>query len=109
MKQFTEAQAEQKRLQAIEFLQRVGGDSSKFEDMDATEYAEHRGAQLLNPTTRRITMTKSELDALVDEIADGLEECLDPSLTRDQVIEKVQELSDLATGETPEENDEDED
>ena len=54
-------------------------------------------------------MTKSELDALVDEIADGLEECLDPSLTREQVIEKVQELSDLATGETPEENDEDED
>jgi hypothetical protein len=53
--------------------------------------------------------TKTELDALVDELADGLEECLDPSLSREQVIEKVQELSDLATGETPEEEENDED
>ncbi|MGD0777331.1 MAG: hypothetical protein ABSC05_31310 [Candidatus Solibacter sp.] len=63
MKQFTEAQAEQKRLQAIEFLQRVGSDSSKFEEMDAAEYAEHRGVQLLNPTTRKITMATKTFGA----------------------------------------------
>ena len=102
----TEGEAEQKRLQAVEFLQRVGGDSDKFADMSAGEYAEHRGFELLNPS-RRNHMTKQELDELVDTLADGLEECLDPSLTREEVISKVQELSDLASGETPEAEEED--
>jgi hypothetical protein len=99
MKQFTEAQAEQKRQQAIAFLERIGEDPGEFEEMSAGEYAEHRGAKIVNPSRGKRTMTKTELDVLVDDIADGLDECLDPSLTREQVIEKVQELSALASGE----------
>ena len=104
----SQSEAETKRLQAIEFMERVGNDPSKFEQMDAAAYAEHRGAQLLNPTKGKPKMTKQELDELVDTLADGLEECLDPSLTREEVISKVQELSDLASGETPVEDEEDE-
>ncbi len=103
----TEAEAESKRLKAVDFLEKVGGDSAKFADMDAREYAATKGAELLNPS-RNNTMTKQELDELVDTLADGLEECLDPSLTREEVISKVQELSDLASGETPETDDDDE-
>ncbi len=99
MKQFTEAQAEQKRQQAIAFLERIGEDPGEFEEMSAGEYAQHRGAEIVNPRRGKKTMTKTELDALVDELADGLDECLDPSLTREEVIQKVQDLSDLASGE----------
>ena len=99
MKQFTEAQAEQKRQQAIAFLERIGEDPGEFEEMSAGEYAQHRGAEIVNPRRGKETMTKTELDALVDELADGLDECLDLSLTREEVIQKVQDLSDLASGE----------
>jgi hypothetical protein len=104
----SESEAEKKRLQAIEFMERVGNDPSKFEQMDAAAYAEHRGAELQNPSKGKTEMTKQELDELVDTLADGLEECLDPSLTREEVISKVQELSDLASGETPETEDDEE-
>jgi hypothetical protein len=104
----TEGEAEGKRQKAIEFLERIGRDADKFLEMDAAEYAESKGAQLLNPTRGKKTMTKAELDGLVDELADGLEEALDPSLTREQLVDKVKELANLASGEEDEEEEEEE-
>jgi hypothetical protein len=107
MKVMHEAEAETKRQKAIEFLERIGGDAEKFREMDAAAYAESKGAELLNPSKRKTSMTKKELDSLVDEIADGLDEALDPSLTREELVDKVKELANLASGEEPETDDED--
>jgi hypothetical protein len=104
----TESEAERKRRQAVEFLRRIGGDSSKFEDMSAAQYAESRGAELLpNPSKRRIAVTKLELAGTLDQLADGLDEALDPELTREELVAKVKELSDLAAGESGEEAEDD--
>ena len=103
----SEAEAENKRLKAVAFLERVGGDADKFESMSASEYAATKGAELLNPS-RGKRMTKTELDELVETLADGIDECLDPSLSREEVVAKLQELSDIASGEEPEEEEEEE-
>jgi len=95
----TLGEAETKRQQAIQFLERVGGDSAKFEAMDAREYAESRGAQVLENPRRVTTMTKQELAETLDQLSDGLDEALDPELTREELVAKVKELSDLAAGE----------
>ena len=104
----SEGEAETKRHKAIEFLERIGGDADKFREMDAVQYAESKGAQLLNPSKGKTTMTKAELDGLVEELADGLEEALDPELTREELVVKVKELANLASGEEPEEEEEEE-
>jgi len=105
----SEAEAEGKRQKAIAFMERIGGDADKFEDMSTAEYAESRGAQLLNPAHRRRIVTKADLDSLVDELQDGLEEALDPELTREELVSKVKELANLASGEEIEESDPDDD
>jgi hypothetical protein len=108
-KLWSESEAELKRRQAVEFLGRIGADSSKFEDMSAAQYAESRGAALLpNPSSiRRVAMTKSELAGTLDQLADGLDEALDPELTREELVAKVKELSDLASGEEDEDGPDD--
>jgi hypothetical protein len=96
----TEGEAETKRQKAIEFLERIGGDADKFRDMDAAEYADHKGAELLpNPFKRSIKMTKSEMAETLDQLADGLGEALDPELTREELVSKVKDLADIAAGE----------
>lgn len=108
MKYLTRSEAETKRQQAIAFLRRIGNDDAadSFEAMDAAEYAEHRGAQLLqNPTRRASPMprqtgpTKAELADRLEEITDLAEEALDPELTREDLVVKIKELADVASGE----------
>jgi hypothetical protein len=102
-------EAETKRQQAVEFLERVGRDSGKFEEMDARQYAESRGFQVLeNPQKVVTTMTKQELATTLDQAADLVDEALDPELTREELVGKVKELSDLIAGEEPDDDDEDE-
>jgi hypothetical protein len=106
----TEAEAETKRQQAIAFMERIGGDPDKFREMDAAEYAASKGAELLeNPHERLIKMTKSEMTETLDQLSEGLEEALDPELTREELVAKVKELADVASGESPEYEDEEED
>lgn len=82
--------------------------------MSPEEYAEHKGVEILdNPRSRRkeaIAPTKttpqSEIDDLqetLDGIADILDEALDAELTRKEVIAKVKEAYDMASGEEDEE------
>src|SRR4051794_21875164 len=112
MKYLTRSEAETKRRQAIGFLRRIGNDNAAddFQAMDAAEYAEHRGAQLLqNPTRsayhmpRQTGPTKVELADRLEEITDLAEEALDPELTREDLVVKIKELADVASGETEEE------
>lgn len=104
----TPGEAEGKRRQAVKFLQRIGGDSSRFEEMSAREYAESRGAELLPNPARRNTLTKNEMVETLDQAADLVDEALDPELSREELVGKVKELSDLISGEEPEGEDEDE-
>jgi len=102
-KLISESEAEKKRLKAVEFLERIGGDADKFRDMSASEYAAYKGAELLdNPPKRILTMTKNELSDTLDQLADGLESALDPELSREELISKIKELSDIASGESEE-------
>ena len=105
----SEAEAEGKRQKAVDFMERIGGDAEKFQDMTAAEYAESKGAQLLNPAHRRRIVTKAALDSLVDDLQDGLEEALDPELTREELVSKVKELASLAGGEDSDSDDSDSD
>jgi hypothetical protein len=52
--------------------------------------------------------TKVELQDTIDEVCDLLDEALDPELSREDVIAKVKEAYNLASGEG-EEGDDDED
>jgi len=119
VKHLTRSEAEAKRQQAIEFLRRIGNDESaeRFEGMTAEQYAEHRGAELLqnSKTIRRKDMaretgpTKAELSDVLDEISDLAEEALDPELTREELVAKVKELADVASGDVEVDEGEDDD
>ena len=116
MKLMTRTQAETKRRQAVRLLQCMGkyDDAARFEAMTPEEYAEHKHAQIQNPTRRPTTMaratnpTAGELSETLSEIADLAEEALDPELTREELVGKIKELADLASGETEEEEEEEE-
>ena len=115
----TPTEAETKRRKAVAFLRRVGrdDDAARFEGTTASEYAEHRGAELSqNPTSERNTVmqqtvgvTKAELSDILDQISDLAEEALDPELTREEVVAKVKEISDAASGEEDEDDEEEDD
>jgi hypothetical protein len=109
----TLGEAETKRQKAVEFLRRIGhiADSDRYDAMDAAEYAASKGALVMNPNTnlRGTDMTKSELAGVVDQLADGIEEALDPELTREEVVSKLKDLADIATGDNGGEDDEDDD
>jgi len=104
----SESEAENKRQKAIDFMERIGGDADKFREMSAADYAASKGSELLpNPSKGTRIMTKTELANTLDELADGLEEALDPELTREELVAKVKGLADIAGGEDEDEDDED--
>ena len=77
MKRMTLGEAETKRRQAVEFLRRIGNDDAadEFDDMNAAEYAEHRGASIVenplrsNATRAKYTPARTKAD-LQDELAE---------------------------------------
>ena len=53
-------------------------------------------------------MNKVELTETLEQLADGLDEALDPELTREELVSKIKELSDLASGEEVDDLEDDE-
>lgn len=91
---------------AVEFLRRIGkdDDADRFEAMDAAEYAERKGSELLeNPRRRRTTMkrpkSRTELQAELENANDYIEE----------LETKLDSIAGIATGDEDEEDAEDED
>lgn len=113
MKRMTLGEAETKRQKAVEFLRRIGNDEAAddFESMSAEEYAEHKGAQIVeNPSRRycrmaRRTKTKEELQAQLDEANEYIEELEGKLDDISGIIGEEEEEE----GEESEEEDEDED
>jgi hypothetical protein len=106
MRLLTRSEAETKRRKAVEFLKRIGNDDAaeRFDAMTPEDYAEHKGVELIeNPLRRKIAMaetgpTKAELSETLDQIEDLLEDALDPELTREELVAKVKEIADVASG-----------
>lgn len=124
MKVLTRSEAESKRLKAIEFLRRIGrdDDADRFGDMSAEEYAEHKGAHLLeNPhAQRRIKATmakrKTQLEEAHDDIGEVkeiLQEAYTPESSREDLAEAIGKalatLEDYKSDEDEEEEEGDED
>jgi hypothetical protein len=83
MSLLTLSEAETKRRKAVEFLRRIGNDelADQFDAMDAREYAEHKGAEIIeNPGkgegNRAMAQgrTKADLQSELDEANDYIEE-----------------------------------
>jgi hypothetical protein len=80
MKFMTPGEAETKRLKAVEFLHRIGNDdlAEEFEAMSPADYAEHKGAQLMENPARKGNMpkakSKAELEAELDEANEYIDE-----------------------------------
>ena len=99
----TRSEAEAKRQKAVEFLRRIGreDDGEQFEDMDAAEYAEHKGAELLENPLRKNVMPQtkksaSKLQAELDNANQYIEELED----------KLDSIAGIATGDEDEDEDE---
>ena len=45
------------------------------------------------------TQTKAQLEAVLDQVADLVEEALDPELTREELVAKVKEIESLVSDE----------
>src|SRR5438270_11207003 len=95
MKYMSPGEAETKRQKAVEFLHRIGNDdlANEFDAMDAREYAEHKGAALIeNPKRRssmaRRTKTRTDLQAELEEANDYIE----------QLEGKLDDIAGLAAG-----------
>jgi len=102
----TPSEAETKRLKAVDFLRRIGNDdlADEFEGMNAAEYAERKGAELVeNPTRRSRVMprlkTKAEVQADLDEANDYIEE----------LEAKLDDIAGIAAEEEEDETDSDSD
>jgi len=106
----TYEQAKAKLAKAVKFLRDVAGDADRADDfaaMSVQEYAQHKGLTLQNPHKSRIkrttrmatdTITKRELEDTLDEVADLLDEALDPELTREAAISKIKEAVEIISG-----------
>ncbi len=102
----TLGEAETKRQKAVEFLRRIGQDedADRFEAMDASEYAEHKGAELLdNPGRSRRNMkrpkSKVELEAELDNANEYIEE----------LETKLDSIAGIAAGDEDDDDDEESD
>jgi hypothetical protein len=87
--------------------------AEEFGSMAPDEYAERKGIEIRNAAIRARknsaertdVMTKPELESLLDEVDALLEDALDPRLSREELVEKVMEASEIITGEEEEEDD----
>jgi hypothetical protein len=105
MKFMTPGEAETKRQKAVEFLHRIGNDdlAEEFEDMSSADYAEHKGAQLMENPARKGSMpktkSKAELESELGEANEYIEE----------LEGKLNDIVGIAADDEDEEADEDED
>jgi hypothetical protein len=116
-KDITRDQAERKKTQAAEFMERIGQPdrAEEFEGMSVDDYAEHRGFRLTNPRRRTTNMadktapTKSELQAQIDDAIDALEDAYTPESTREELASAIGNALDILSGEDIDDDSDDSD
>jgi hypothetical protein len=113
-KSITREQAERKKSQAAEFMDRIGDPDrgDEFDDMSVEEYADGRGFRISNPK-RSTTMaaatgrTKAGLQDQIDSAIEALEDAYTPEATREDLAEAVGSALDILNGEDEEDDDTD--
>jgi hypothetical protein len=109
-KSVTREQAERKKQQAAEFMERIGEPdrADEFDSMSVEEYAEHRGLQLVatNPKrkARKKTMaasgpSKADLQDMIDRAIETLSEAYTPEASREDLATAAGEALDILNGE----------
>ena len=97
-------EAEHKKQQAVDLMQRIGesGRAREFDAMDVSEYAEGRGLVLTNPRRRNrcvMPQTKSDLQEILDNIEEILDSAYTPESTREDLAAAVGDALDALSGE----------
>jgi hypothetical protein len=100
---------------AVRFVSDVLGDPDKAEEIDdlsVEEYADRKGIRL-NPTQSKeanimAATTKQALQDTLDEASTKVEEMLNPTLTRKELVILAQELDEILNGSDDQEDDEEE-
>ncbi len=100
-------QVEATKRKAVRFVRDVLGDperADEIEDESVESYAERKNIHIENPkggrsTNMAGTATKAELEEVLAQVEDVLGDALDPKLTREEVVEKVEQAYDLLEGE----------
>ena len=113
----TQDQAETAKKRAASFIRNVLQDDDRadeVEDEGLEEWAEETGRTITNPQrTRKPTMasgpTKGELQDTLDQVGGIVTDALDPALTREEVIAKLQEIDALINDDEDEDEDSDDD
>jgi hypothetical protein len=121
-KTVTREQAESKRQQAVDFMNRTGhyDAADEFDAMDVDEYAEHKGLTLTNPKSQRKggcfsmangngALTKDDLREILDNVQEILDSAYTPESSREDLAAAVGEALDAISGPEEEEDLEDED
>jgi hypothetical protein len=107
-KQTTRAQAELKKAQAAEFMDRVGQSdrAEQFAGMSVDDYAERKGLRLQNPVRKRkvdmpaeLAATKTELQDQIDQAIELLDESYAPESTREELAIAIGQALDVLRGE----------
>lgn len=116
-KQLTREQAERKKAQAADFMDRIGEPerAEEFDDMSVEEYAEHKGLQLTNPRKRRTNRkgfmangtSKADLQDQIDRAIDLLDDAYAPESSREDLAEAVGSALDILRGDDDSDDEDD--
>ena len=116
-KDVTREQAELKKAQAADFMERIGDSdrASEFDDMSVDEYVEHKGLRLTNPARKRKRregkmangFSKADLEDMVDNAIEVLDDACDVASSREDLANAVSSALDILRGEDEEGDDSD--
>jgi hypothetical protein len=111
-KLLTRAQAETAKKRAASFTRNVLNDNDRadeIEDESLDDWADETGRTITNPKNRRQDMakgpTRAELADTLDQVGDMITDALDPALTREEVVEKLQEIDEMLNGDDVDDTD----
>jgi hypothetical protein len=113
----TISQAETAKRRAALFVDNVLDDPDRADDIEdesLEEWAQETGRTIRNPNKKKGTMpktvtaipTKADLQDTLDKVTDMLAEALDPVLTREEVIQKLQDMDAFLSDDEDDEDDE---
>lgn len=100
------------KRKAVSFTENVLEDPDRAAEIEAEsveDYADRKKFLIENPNredTMPETMTKDQLEELLDDVGEKLDQALDPKLTREELVELVEQASDLIEGDEEEEMEE---
>ncbi len=116
-KVLTLQQAETAKKRAGRFVSNVMGDEDRADDIEdetLDEWLNETGRKLKsNPQRKKKTMaasntaTKSDLQDQIDQISDMVADALDPVLSREEVVQRLQDIDEVINGDDDDDDSDD--